>query len=143
MGRAHTSRAAMRIEYDIAPGSWGTCSVVYTSPHDVSSTGGIDVYLHSEKKGQEVTLVAYQGTSPDELMHFEFKARIDKKGAEGWQHFVIPWDKFVQPPWQGESTIKFNPFQSMGFAFAFDSNENRRNKGVLWVDDMRFLKKGP
>jgi hypothetical protein len=131
----------MRIEYDIAPDSWATCSLVYPQPRDLTKTSGIEVHLHAERSGRVVTIVAYQGASSDELKHFEYKAKIGKKGAQAWQQFKIPWDKFVQPPWQGDRKVRFDPAKSMGFAFAFVSPEKGRNKGVIWVDDLKFLEK--
>jgi hypothetical protein len=142
-GMSHKSKAGMRIEYDIAPDSWATCSFVYPSPRDMRKTKGIELYLHAENSLKEVAIVAYQGRSSDELKHFEFKAKPGKKGLRAWEHFKIPWDQFIQPSWQGDRNIKFDPGKSMGFAFAVVSSEKKRNKGVFWVDDLRFLDSKP
>ena len=57
----------------------------------------------------------------------------------GWQRLDIPWDQLVQPSWQGDSSVRFDPGRAMGLAFAFEGSEAGRKKGRLWVDDIRFL----
>jgi hypothetical protein len=137
--KAHAGRAGLRIEYDVAPASWGTCSLVYSSPRDWRKWQGLSLYVHSEKPQQELVIVAYQGESSDGLSHFEFRMRTEKAAVSGWQRVEIPWSELVQPAWQGDPTVPFDPGKAMGVAFAFDAPEEERNTGRLWVDDIRVL----
>jgi hypothetical protein len=136
---AHSGKAGLRIEYSIAPGSWATCSLVYPSPHDWRNARGLTLYLHAERSGQEVVIVAYGGNSPDSLSHFELSVATTKEAVTGWQRVDIPWKKLVQPPWEGDGTARFDPSRAMGMAFAFNAPEGGRNAGKLWVDDVSFL----
>jgi hypothetical protein len=136
---SNSGAAGMRIEYDVASESWATCSLVYPSPRDWGKLKGLTVYLHAEQLGQPVVIVAYQGEASDNLLHFEYKTKGTQQAVDGWQRVDIPWDQLVQPSWQGESSVRFDPGRAMGLAFAFEGPEGGRNKGRLWVDDIRFL----
>ena len=136
---AHGGKGRLRIEYDIAPDSWATCSLVYPSPQDWRTKKGLTLYLHTERSGQKVVIVAYQGNSPDDLAHFEFTLKAKQESVSGWQRVDIPWNKLAQPSWQGDETVRFDPNRAMGLAFAFDAPDGGRNTGKLWVDDVSFL----
>ncbi len=140
---AHTGKAGLRIEYDIAAGSWGTCSLVYPSPRDWGNKGGLSLYMHSKRAGQEVVIVAYQGGSSDDLKHFELRIRTAQDAVTGWQRVDIPWGRLAQPSWQGDPAVRFDPGRAMGFAFAFSAPEGGRKAGQIWVDDIGFLSAAP
>jgi hypothetical protein len=137
--KAHGGKAGLRIEYDVAPASWGTCSLVYPSPRDWSDWTGLSLHVHSKETQQEVVVVAYQGETSDDLSHFEFRIRTDEAAVNGWQRIEIPWSKLTQPSWQGDSSVRFDPGWAMGVAFAFDASEKERNTGRLWVDDISVM----
>jgi hypothetical protein len=137
--QAHSGKGGLRIEYNIAPDSWATCSLVYPSPQDWRTKQGLTLYLHTERSGQKVVIVAYQGNSPDDLAHFEFALEAKKEAVSGWQRVDIPWNKLAQPAWQGDENARFDPNRAMGLAFAFDTPDGGRNAGKLWVDDVSFL----
>jgi hypothetical protein len=136
---AHSGKEGLRIEYNIAPDSWATCSLVNQSPQDWRNKKGLTLYLHTEHSGQKVVIVAYQGNSPDDLAHFEFILKTKQEAVGGWQRVDIPWNKLAQPSWQGDENVRFDPNRAMGLAFAFDAPDGGRNSGKLWVDDVSFL----
>jgi hypothetical protein len=136
---SYSGAAGLRIEYDVAPDSWAECSLVYPSPQDWRGGLGIAVYLRTEQVGQQTVIIAYQGDSPDSLLHFEFRAQATQEAVDGWQRVDVPWDQFVQPSWQGDSTVPFDLGRAMGLAFLFDAPDGRRNSGKLWVDDVSLL----
>jgi hypothetical protein len=135
----HSGTTALRIEYHIAPDSWATCSLVYPSPQDWRDGLGLAVFLHAERVGQEVTIVAYQGDAPDSLSHFEYQLQVHQEAVDGWQHVRMLWEQFVPPPWEGNSTARFDLSRTMGFAFLFDAPDGKRNSGLLWVDEVSLL----
>ncbi|MBL7209068.1 MAG: hypothetical protein ISS52_03125 [Dehalococcoidia bacterium] len=140
---SHSGAAGLRIEYDIASDSWATCSLVYPSPQDWGEGLGLTVRLHAERVGQQVTLVAYQGNSPDSLSHFEFQMQTDQEAVAGWQRVDVPWNQLTQPSWEGNGTARFDPNRAMGLAFLFDAPDGRRNSGQLWVDNVSLLSAVP
>jgi len=140
---SYSGSAGLRIEYDVAPDSWASCSLVYPSPLDWLDELGLTVYLRAERVGQQVIIVVYQGNSSDSLSHFELQIQTNQDAVDGWQRVDIPWDQLAQPPWEGDGTARFDPSQTMGLAFTFGAPEGERNSGQLWADDVSFLSSLP
>ncbi len=134
-------QAGLCIIYSVAPESWATCSLVLPAPQDWRSKRGISLYLRAERPEQEVHIVAYQGASTDSLSHFEYKVLTSAETAAGWQRVDIPWEKFIQPEWEGDGNAKFDPSRAMGLALAFNGGEGDSRAGKIWVDDICFLSK--
>jgi hypothetical protein len=83
--------------------------------------------------------VAYGGEFPDRLVHYEHPIEAGSANVGRWQQVKIPWDQFVQPPWEGDGTARFDPATAKGMAFAFGAPDSRRHAGTVWVDEIRFL----
>jgi len=139
----YSGSAGLRLEYDVAPEGWASCSLVYPAPQDWRAGAGLAVYLRAGRVGQEVVVIAFQGNSSDELGHFEFRAVTNQEAVDGWQRVDIAWEWMEQPPWEGDGTVRFDPGQAMGLAFLFDAPAGGRNSGYLWVDDVSFLSSAP
>ena len=133
-GVAFSGKASMRIVYRVAPESWATCSLVHDGPRDWSSAAGLRLYVRTRRAGNPVVVVAYQGTSPDALGHFEH--RLVSEGT-GWKRVDIPWDRFEKPAWEGDPDARFDPSKAMGVALAFEEGE-----GTIWVDDVSLSAPG-
>jgi hypothetical protein len=133
---SHEGAAGMRIEYEVAPEGWATCSLIHEGPQDWSGWGGLVFFLRTEGAGQPVTVAAYQGDSVDALGSFEYQFYSDQQAVDGWQRVEIPWSALVQPSWEGDGTARFEPGRAMGMAFVFGGESG---SGVLWVDDVGFL----
>jgi len=142
-GDSYSGSTGLRVEYDVAPESWATCALVYPSPQNWNDGQGVAVYLRAERVGQQAILIAYQGESSDALLHFEFRMETNQEAVDGWQRVDVPWDHFVQPPWQGDSSTPFDPGRAMGLALLFDAPTGERNSGTLWLDDVSFLSAVP
>jgi hypothetical protein len=95
---------------------------------DWTAASGLRLFVRAERPGTSFAVVAYQGTSPDALSHFEVRLEPDP-GA--WQQVDIPWDRLARPAWEGDDTTRFDPAKAMGVALAFEGGE-----GTVWVDDI-------
>jgi hypothetical protein len=133
--KSHNGEKSLRIDYNVAPESWATCSLVLAAPADWRKARGLTVWVHASKSGQPVTLTAYQGKSTDNLSHFELKTETTGDAVSGWQNVSATWDQLKQPPWEGDGSTPFDPGSAMGIAFVFSGGE----KGCLWVDDIQFI----
>lgn len=140
---SYSGSAGLRIEYDVAPGSWASCSLVYPSPRDWRGRKGLALYVRAGREGQPVVVTAYQGESPDDLSTFDFRTRTSGEAVSGWQRIDVPWDKLVQAAWQGDGSARFDPAQAMGMGLSFHAPSGGRNAGNLWVDDISFLSAVP
>lgn len=139
----HSGTASLGIRYDLAPESWATCGRTYDQPRDWSRSGGLSFYLHAEKPGQPITIVAYGGKSTDNFLHFECELKASQAAVDGWQRIDIPWSRLRLPEWQGDSTTKYDPRSAMGIAFTFHSSTAGRQAGRLWIDDVALLPEQP
>lgn len=135
----HGGRACLRIEFDVAPESWATCSRVHDRPRDWSGFQGISLHVRVEKAGQPITVVVYGGKSGDDLQHFECRLTPGQAAVGAWKRLDVRWEELKLPPWQGDGQAKFDPRSAMGVAFAFPSTEAARNTGRLWIDDIALL----
>ncbi|MEW5724720.1 MAG: hypothetical protein AB1896_16525 [Thermodesulfobacteriota bacterium] len=135
--RARSGKYSLKIDYQVALG-WATYSLVYPSPQDWRSKAGLSLYLHAEKPDTLVTITVYNGEAPDALKHFEYQTEAGAEAVQGWRRLEITWDRFVQPPWEGDGSVRFDPGRSYGLAFVFGAGEPAI-KGRLWVDQVEFL----
>ena len=136
----HGGDSSLAIRYDVGPGNWATGSLVHERPQDWSSFQGLRLYLHAERVGQPVVIVAYGGTSPEGLVHYEYSLKAGPAALAGWQRVDVPWHELITPDWQGDRRLAFDPRESMGMAFAFDGPERGRRAGRIWVDDVTLLR---
>jgi hypothetical protein len=134
----HEGTAALRIQYDVAPGSWALCSLVHERPQDWSRFRGVRLSLHADQANQTVDVVVYGGRSADELQHFERALPVDRTAVDGWQQVDILWPQLKLPDWQGDTAAKFDPRSAMGVAIAITSSGERR-AGEMWLDDVALL----
>lgn len=132
----HSGTASLQIQYDLAPESWATCSRVYDQPQDWSRWHGLRLWVHAERLGQPLTVVAYGGKSADNLLLFELAVKADQVAVDGWQRIDISWSQLKAPPWQGDGTQKYDPHSAMGVAVTFQSSVGGRRAGKLWIDDV-------
>ena len=135
----HGGAASLRIEYDLAPESWATCSRVHGQPRDWSNFQGLSLYVRVEKPGQPITVVVYGGKSGDDLQHFEVRFKAGQAAVGAWQRLDVRWQDLRLPAWQGDAQSRFDPRSAMGVALAFASSEGARNTGRLWIDDVTLL----
>jgi hypothetical protein len=140
---SYNGTAALYLEYDIVPGGWASCNLEYLSPEDWHDKLGLSVYLNAERIGQPVIVLVKQMTSTGDWMHFEYRMQTGPEAVDGWQRVAIPWEEFVQPPWEGDGIARFDPSQAMGLAFLFEGPDDRRESGKLWVDDVILLSDAP
>ena len=131
--------ASLCIRYDVAPQSWATCALVYRQPRDWRTARGLSFYVRASRAGQPVVVVAHQGEAPERLSSFQFRTETTQAAVGGWQKVEIPWERFVQPPWEGDGKAKFDPGSAMGVSLAFEGAEGERRKGELWVDAISLL----
>ncbi len=135
----HRGAASLRIHYDLAAESWAACSLVHDRPQDWSGSGGLSFYLRAEKAGQPVTVIAYGGMSPEDLLNFECTVQAGPAAVHGWQRIDVAWAQLRLPEWQGDASRKYDPRQAMGVGFTFHSSADGPGAGSVWIDDLWLL----
>lgn len=130
--------ASLKIEFDIAPASWGTCTLPYGTIQDWRSGSGIGFYLHSDQAGLTFNLLT-QGGTPDNRTSFTYAISTPQESVSGWVYIQAPWDQLQRVAWEDNAGAPFDPAQATGIAFGFDGFPEARTTGVIWVDDIHML----
>jgi hypothetical protein len=133
--------ASLRIRYEVAPGGWANCSLVYDRPRDWSDFQGLSLSMRAEKVGQRVTIVAYGGC-PDGLLLYQCHLQADQAAVRGWKPVRVAWQELKPPSWQ-DGPPEFDPRSTSGVAIAFEPSEGGRHAGQLWVDDVTLVSERP
>ncbi|RJP49472.1 MAG: hypothetical protein C4583_12430 [Anaerolineaceae bacterium] len=135
-GRAGNS---LRIDFDIAPNSWGTCAHMYDNPQDWSAGDGLVFYFTVEQTGALFDVDLYAGAEDNrETYLFTIEAPADS--ATGWVRMELRWDDFHRADWEenaGEPFAKSN--EVIGMAFGMTTLPDAPNVGSLRVDDVALL----
>lgn len=130
-------KSGLFIEYDVAPDSWATCSLVLSNPESWKMARGISLKVQAEHPGQEFAVVAYNGDGGSKLLHFEYIIQGSTDNIGKWQQLELTWDMLEQPSWEGNG--KYDTTKAKGVGFAFGAPPDSNHAGKVWVDDIRFL----
>jgi hypothetical protein len=151
---AHGGSASMRIEFDIAPGSWADLGQSFAPVQDWSEGAGLSMWLRlsgDAEAGQGMSVMLFSG-DPEDATPFEFWFEISPESiewpivseAEGWLLVELPWDHFLKADWAGEGGLsELDPSQMVGMALGFGAPDDSRNASTVWVDDIRLLSEAP
>jgi len=134
---AYDGAAALQINFDVAAGSWSTCSLLYQTSQDWQAGEGLAFYLHADQSGRPFSVCAYGGT-PDNLATFIYFTETPPESVDGWARIEIPWSEIRRAEWEAEGRAPFDPTHAFGLAFAFDGLENARHTGTIWIDDVQL-----
>lgn len=134
----YQGNSSLKIEYDIAPSSWGTCSLTFDSMQDWRKANGIGFYLHTDQAEQIFSLVAQGGTSENRT-NYSYKIKAPPESISGWVYIEVPWEQFRRVEWEENAGSPFDPSQANGIFFGFDGLPETRTTGVIWVDYIHLL----
>lgn len=135
---AYNNAAALRIDFDVAAGSWSGCSLIYQTPQDWQAGEGLAFYLHADQPGRPFSIAAYGGV-PDNLTTFVYFMETPPESEDGWARIELPWSEIRRAEWEAEGRAPFDPSHAVGLAFGFDGLENDRHTGTVWIDDIQLV----
>ncbi|MBN1536149.1 MAG: hypothetical protein JW908_05405 [Anaerolineales bacterium] len=137
-GMVYQGNTSLKIEFDIAPASWGTCTLPYGTVQDWRSGSGIGFYLHADQADQVFSLLA-QGGTPENRTSYAYVINVPQESLSGWAYIQVPWDQLRRVAWEDNAGSPFDPGQTTAIAFAFDGLPEARTSGVIWVDNIHVL----
>ncbi len=136
-GGAHAGAAALRLEYDVAPGGWVGCGRYYDAPQDWSSAAGLALWLRADSPGQWVTLNLFSGPA-DAATPFV----LDLEAPTEWTQVTVPWTDWRRADWADPGGLnEFDPARVTGLSFTVGA-QAERHEGALWVDDIALVAAG-
>jgi hypothetical protein len=137
-GESYQGDASLKIEFDIAPASWGTCTLPFNSIQNWRSGDGIGFYLHADQAGLPFNLLA-QGGDPENRTTYTYGMTTPQESVSGWVYMAVSWDQLKRVEWEEGAGTPFDPAQTTGIAFGFDGLPEGRVKGIMWVDDIQLI----
>ncbi len=138
-GRAGNS---LRIDFDIAPNSWGTCVHMYDSPQDWGAGDGLVFYFTVEQAGVLFDVNLYAGAE-DNRETYLFTIEAPAESAAGWVRMELRWEDFHRADWEENAGEPFaKPNAVIGMAFGMTTLPDAPNVGSLRVDDVSLLGDG-
>lgn len=127
--------ASMQIEYDIASGSWATCSRFFSGSQDWSAAEGLLFHMYPEQAGFDLHVDLYMG--PDDARQtYLFPVSVDDAGS--WIEVSIPWEQFARAEWEAEGGV-VDPTAISGLAYGFSVEGTERLSGTIYIDDVELM----
>jgi hypothetical protein len=137
-GTAHNGSTSLHIHYSIVPDGWVDCGWYLEPSQDWSSGNGLSLWLHSDKAGEQVTLMLFSG-DPAGPTPFEVTFQTTAESTENWARFTFPWTDLARAQWADEGGLaELEPAQITGLGFSFGAGETQ-NEVNLWVDDLSLV----
>ncbi|MBN1264970.1 MAG: CIA30 family protein [Anaerolineales bacterium] len=131
---AYEGLQSLWINYDIGPQSWGTCSLMFPTEQDWSSTDGVSFAVAGDQPESMVNLDIYTG--PEEARaSYVYRFSFAGNGPENWAVTSITWDQIQRVEWEADDT-PFDPARISGIAFGFEGGDADRTQGQLWIDQL-------
>ena len=137
-GVSFSGSSALKMEFDVATGSWSTCMASYDRAQDWSSGHGLGFALHASRSGIPYEIILYSGALDNQETYINYE-ETPQDSTGGWATIEIPWADFKRAEWEADAGTAFNrPGQALAFGFGFSSGDSK-NTGTLWVDSVHLL----
>lgn len=136
--QARRGAQSMRLDFDIAPGSWATCALMFAQPQDWSSADSLAFSLFSGSAGLVFNVDIYAGPA-EARQTYAYTVETTPVTSETWVPFELRWEDFHRVDWEENAGAPFaSPGQVSGLAFGFSTYLDTPNTGVIWVDDLHL-----
>ncbi|MBN1669348.1 MAG: hypothetical protein JW862_19815 [Anaerolineales bacterium] len=140
--QASDGAQSLRIDFEIAPDSWGTCTLLFDAPQDWSQARGLAFNYQASAPGLSFEVTVHGGR-PAELTSYQFSPVTVSASTTGWVPLEVTWDQILGVGWEAPAGNPVDPTQVTGVAFSFGSLTTTPNAGSLWVDSLRLLDAEP
>jgi len=138
-GRAGNS---LKLDFNIAANSWGTCALMYETPQDWSAGEGLVFYFRSAQAGTLFDVDLYAG-APENRETYLYTIEAPAESVNTWTPVELRWQDFHRADWEENAGTPFAKMnQVAGLAFGLGTLPDAPNTGMLWVDDLSLLVSG-
>ena len=130
---------ALRLDFEIAADSWGTCARFFDAPQDWSAAQGLMFYFRAAQDGPSFDLNLYAGP-PDARETYLYTVEVEEDGAADWAVVEVRWSDFRRAAWEENAGAPFaNPNEVAGLAFGLGATDGSTNQGWLRIDEITLL----
>ncbi len=128
----------LNFEFDVAENSWATCGFYFDEAQDWRAGQGVAFYLRSDQPNAEYQIELFGGT-PDAQTTYVYWTETPPESVDDWVRIEIPWTEILRADWEEDPGTVFDPASVTGFVVSISTNEDARQSGVLWVDDLSLF----
>ena len=129
---------SLRLDFEIAPESWGTCSHFFEGNPGFVGTEGISFYYRASASGILFDIDAHGGT-PDAPTGYYHPIETTPESVEDWVRVELPWEEIVRVEWEENSGMPVDPADVIGIAFGLGTASDETKTGTIWIDDVQLL----
>jgi hypothetical protein len=127
---------ALKVDFNIAANSWGTCALMYESPQAWGTGKGMTFSYRASQAGIYFDVDLYAG--PDENREtYLYTVESTEESVNGWVTMELNWDDFLRASWEenpGKALTKAG--EVTGMAFGVGTTPDTSSAGTIWVDDL-------
>lgn len=133
-----TAGNSLRLDYQVAPYSWGTCGLSYDDPQDWSAADGLSFSVRTANAGNILHVDLYaEGSSGRES--FVYLLPLSSEMDGNWTEVAVPWSSFTRVEWEENPGEPFRGADRVsGLAIGFGT-EDEEIQGTVWIDDLGWL----
>ncbi len=127
---------ALKIDYDIAAGSWGTCALMYETPQNWNAAGGISFYFRASSEGAFFDVDLYAGNNENRETYV-YAVETPPESVNQWVEVSLRWEDFQRASWEENAGSAFNKAnQITGLAFGMSAPPEESIAGSIQIDDL-------
>jgi hypothetical protein len=135
-GRAGNS---LKLDFNIAANSWGTCALMYETPQNWSEGNGLAFYFRASQSGTFFDIDLYAGP-PENRETYLYTIETPAESVNDWIPMELLWEDFHRASWEENADAPFTKAdQVAGMAFGLGTPPDAPNVSTVWVDDISLL----
>jgi hypothetical protein len=130
---------SLKLDFNIAANSWGTCALMYENPQDWSAENGLVFYYRSAHAGLLFDIDLYAGPSENRETYL-YTVEAPAESVNGWIPMELRWEDFHRASWEENADTPFaKANQVTGMAFGLGTPQDAPNTSTVWLDDISLL----
>ena len=130
---------SLKLDFNIAANSWGTCAHMYETTQDWSAGNGLVFYFRAAQAGTLFDIDLYAGP-PENRETYLYTIEAPAESVNSWIPMEIRWEDFHRASWEENADAPFaKADQVTGMAFGLGTAPDAPNISTVWVDDISLL----
>jgi len=130
---------ALKLDFNIAANSWGTCALMYESPQNWSAGNGVTFYFRTLQAGTLFDIDLYAGPNENRETYL-YTIEAPAESVDDWVMMELRWEDFHRASWEENADAPFaKPDQISGVAFGVGTPPDAPNVSTVWVDDLTLM----
>jgi hypothetical protein len=130
---------ALKLDFNIAANSWGTCALTYETPQNWNSGNGLTFYFRASKAGVYFDVDLYAGPSENRETYL-YTVETPAESVYEWVLMELRWEDFKRASWEENAGAVFTKADQVdGMAFGIGSPPDASSIYTIWVDDLGLL----